>query len=231
MEQRLGSESSLIRVLIAAGSVIMQAGLEALLASSPVLEIVGRASGSQPLVQQVEHLQPDVLLWEGSNWELELLSPLWTGEPDLETLDRPLPYPAIVLLVEDWQQPTIAAALRAGIRSILPREATASDMVAAIQAAAIGLTVLHPDVLEGLLSVLPIPARPLPSESNQTLTGREVEVLRMLAEGLGNKTIARRLGISEHTVKFHIGSLFSKLNASSRTEAVILGARQGLILL
>jgi DNA-binding NarL/FixJ family response regulator len=58
-----------------------------------------------------------------------------------------------------------------------------------------------------------------------------VEVLQMLAEGLGNKAIARRLSISEHTVKFHIGSIFSKLNASSRTEAVILGARQGLILL
>ena len=65
----------------------------------------------------------------------------------------------------------------------------------------------------------------------QPLTPREVEVLHMLAEGLGNKTIARRLGISEHTVKFHVGSIFSKLNASSRTEAVTVGVRQGLVML
>ncbi|HKC74673.1 MAG TPA: response regulator transcription factor, partial [Chloroflexota bacterium] len=63
------------------------------------------------------------------------------------------------------------------------------------------------------------------------LTPREIEVLGMLAEGLGNKTIARRLGISEHTVKFHVGSIFAKLDASSRTEAVTLGARRGLIML
>jgi DNA-binding CsgD family transcriptional regulator len=65
----------------------------------------------------------------------------------------------------------------------------------------------------------------------QQLTPREIEVLGMLAEGLGNKTIARRLGISEHTVKFHVGSILAKLDASSRTEAVTLGARRGLIML
>jgi DNA-binding CsgD family transcriptional regulator len=65
----------------------------------------------------------------------------------------------------------------------------------------------------------------------QPLTPREIEVLGMLAEGLGNKTIARRLGISEHTVKFHVGSILAKLDASSRTEAVTLGARRGLIML
>ncbi|MCY7276017.1 MAG: LuxR C-terminal-related transcriptional regulator [Phormidesmis sp. CAN_BIN44] len=104
-----------------------------------------------------------------------------------------------------------------------------SPLVGAIVAVAAGLTVLHPDVMETLLPVLPATTRPLPETPIQALTSREVEVLGMLAEGLGNKTIARRLTISEHTVKFHISSIFSKLNASSRTEAVILGARQGLI--
>jgi DNA-binding CsgD family transcriptional regulator len=63
------------------------------------------------------------------------------------------------------------------------------------------------------------------------LTPREIEVLGMLAEGLGNKSVARRLSISEHTVKFHVSSIFTKLNAKSRTEAVTLGARLGLIML
>jgi DNA-binding NarL/FixJ family response regulator len=90
---------------------------------------------------------------------------------------------------------------------------------------------MHPDIVNSLLLDLPSAPRMLPTFPNQALTPREIEVLGMLAEGLGNKTIARRLGISEHTVKFHVGSIFTKLNASSRTEAVTLGARQGLIML
>jgi DNA-binding CsgD family transcriptional regulator len=70
---------------------------------------------------------------------------------------------------------------------------------------------------------------PSPAVGGETLTPRETEVLRMLAEGAGNKQIARRLGISEHTVKFHVGSILAKLNAASRTEAVTLGVRRGLI--
>jgi NarL family two-component system response regulator YdfI len=116
------------------------------------------------------------------------------------------------------------------VQGILPTDANADEILEAIQAAAIGLTVIHPDLLDALLGLLPSP-RSLPIEPDQPLTSREIEVLKMLAEGLGNKAIARRLKISEHTVKFHIGSIFSKLNASSRTEAVILGARQGMIVL
>jgi DNA-binding CsgD family transcriptional regulator len=71
----------------------------------------------------------------------------------------------------------------------------------------------------------------VPAPPAQPLTPREIEVLGMLAEGLGNKTIARRLGISEHTVKFHVGSILARLDASSRTEAVTLGARRGLIMI
>nr|WP_228035594.1 response regulator transcription factor [Oculatella sp. LEGE 06141] len=74
-------------------------------------------------------------------------------------------------------------------------------------------------------------SRSLPASPSQVLTPREIEVLGMLAEGLGNKAIAKRLSISEHTVKFHISSIFTKFGVSSRTEAVMLGARQGLILL
>jgi two-component system, NarL family, response regulator YdfI len=125
----------------------------------------------------------------------------------------------------------IADLLRAGVRGILPNQATPNEMVSTIVATASGLTVIHPDVMESLISLFAIVNRSLPSPPTQALTTREIEVLGMLAEGLGNKTIARRLNLSEHTVKFHISSIFSKLNASSRTEAVILGARQGLILL
>lgn len=119
--------------------------------------------------------------------------------------------------------------LRLGIRAILPSDVSSDELINAIKATSAGLTVLHPELLNAFTSVLSV-ARSTDSPST-VLTAREIEVLEMLAEGLGNKAIARRLNLSEHTVKFHISSIFSKLNVSSRTEAVILGARQGWILL
>ncbi|UBF25039.1 response regulator transcription factor [Kovacikia minuta CCNUW1] len=247
MQQRLGSESSLIRVLILARSVVMRAGLEALISSSSELEVVGSFAVAESLAQQMEQLQPDVVLleWEAaSDRTLPLLNPNLDGDAMIRPMDsapdtntpseafRVSASPALVALVDDWQQATVTEALRLGVRGILPADATATEIVEAIQAAAIGLTVLHPDLVAALLANLPATTAPaLPVDPQQALTAREIEVLGMLAEGLGNKAIARRLSISEHTVKFHIGSIFSKLNASSRTEAVILGARQGLILL
>lgn len=217
MQQNSASEGSLIRVLVAANSIVVQTGLAALLATSPVLNVVGTSSLSA-LPKWVEQLQPDAVLLE------------WDASDDDRMLLPPALSPAIVMLVDDWQRGALTDLLRAGVRGVLPSDATASEIVGAVEAVAVGLTVLHPDGVEALLPALSATTRPV-VEPGQTLTSREIEVLTMLAEGLGNKTIARRLGISEHTVKFHIGSIFSKLKASSRTEAVILGARQGLILL
>jgi len=210
----------MIRVLVAASSVVVQAGLETVLATHSELIVFGSSSGIATLAQQVEALQPDVVLLELEREDESLAT--------LSALDsRPLGM-TIVVLVGNLQLESAIEVLRFGVRAVLPREATANEIVAAVEAAAAGLVVLHPDTVEALL---PEPASPrvLPA-SPEALTPREIEVLAMLAEGLGNKAIARRLGISEHTVKFHVGSIFSKLNASSRTEAVALGARQGLIM-
>jgi NarL family two-component system response regulator YdfI len=212
-----------IRVLIAAGSEIVRAGLEALLATHPALVAVGSAHDTATLVQQVEDLQPDVVLLESEAYDADALE-------SLLALDASPHPPACVILTDDAQGVWAAEALRAGIRAILPHQASASALLAAIEAAAAGLVVLRRDVVDSLLSALSSHARDLPAAPQQTLTPREIEVLGMLAEGLGNKTIGWRLGISEHTVKFHVGSILAKLNASSRTEAVTLGIRQGLIL-
>ena len=132
---------------------------------------------------------------------------------------------AVILLSDDSQW--TAEALRAGVRAVLPRELTAAEIVAAVEAAAAGLVVVHPQELDGLLPAVPpsLPARPV-----EALSPREIEVLGMMAEGIGNKEIAARLGISEHTVKFHVASIMGKLHAGTRTEAVMLGVRMGLIL-
>jgi two-component system nitrate/nitrite response regulator NarL len=115
-----------------------------------------------------------------------------------------------------------AAALRAGARAALPRESGPEEIAAAVQAVAAGLLVLHPDLADA-----PEPTR----VAGALLTTRERQVLSMLADGLGNKTIAARLGISDHTVKAHVAAVFEKLGVSTRAEAAAVGLRRGLIAL
>lgn len=217
----------MIRVAIAAADNIVRAGLESIVrAASPSLAVVSSSSNLDTLAALIEDYSPDVLLIELG---------LHNDEPVSEKLLAlgavSPPAPAIVVLADDIHSDQTTEALRLGVRALLPRSATAEEIVPAVIAAATGLVVLHSDVFDLLLPVLPSSARTLPTSPVQALTPREIEVLGMLAEGLGNKAIARRLGISEHTVKFHVSSIFTKLNASSRTEAVTLGARQGLIML
>lgn len=215
----------MISVLVAAASVVVRAGLESIIRASSDLAVIGSESGVDTLAQQVEDLQPEVVLLD-----LELHDDEPVSEK-LLALGASHHVSAIVVLTDDLQGDWTTEVLRLGVRAVLPRSATAEEIVSAVAAAAAGLVVLHPDAVDSLLPVLPSAARALPTPPIQALTPREIEVLGMLAEGLGNKTIARQLGISEHTVKFHVSSIFSKLNASSRTEAVTLGARQGLIML
>ncbi len=210
------------RVLVSASNLIVRAGLESILRASPELAVVSSSSDLATLATLIEDNSPDVVL-------LEL------GLHDDELSDKLLALGnlvgvAIVVLADDLHGNWTTEALRLGVRSLLPRSATAEEIVPTVIAAAAGLVVLHPDIFDSLMPVPPT-ARTLPTSPVQALTPREIEVLGMLAVGLGNKAIARRLGISEHTVKFHVSSIFTKLNASSRTEAVTLGARQGLIML
>ena len=133
---------------------------------------------------------------------------------------------ADVLLIEREELPedTFAPAVhltegRSSARGVLPKDATPAQIVAAIEAVAAGLLVSHPD------------SAGASGSPGDALTARETEVLRMIADGAPNKNIAWKLGISEHTVKFHVSSIMAKLGAASRTEAVNLGARRGLITL
>jgi DNA-binding NarL/FixJ family response regulator len=135
------------------------------------------------------------------------------------------PSAAMIVLSNDTQNTLTAEALRSGVRGVLPRDATPAQLIAAVEAAAAGLVVLPAEDVETVL------AAPRPARNTETLSPREIEVLGMIAEGQSNKAIAYRLGISEHTVKFHVTGIMTKLNAGSRTEAVTLGIRQGLVML
>lgn len=136
-----------------------------------------------------------------------------------EIRNDPPPLP-VVLLTEH----SPSSMLKQGARGALPPNASATEIRAALEAAAAGLLVVPADGLDGW-------GMPAPAPSETSLTSREREVLRLLAEGVGNKEIAWRLNITEHTVKFHVSSLMTKLNAGSRTEAVTQGIRRGYVAL
>ncbi|MGG6238867.1 response regulator transcription factor [Nodosilinea sp. AN01ver1] len=151
------------------------------------------------------------------------------GLPDLDLLlNEDIP---VVALLDDWNDVALPELLQMGRVGLLPNQASGAEIVAALDAAAAGLIVIHPRVLGHLLTLNSALDRRDALDQPEALTPREVEVLTMLAEGLSNKAIARRLHLSEHTVKYHTSAIFAKLNVSSRTEAAIAGARAGLILL
>ena len=200
-----------IRVLIVADDPLARAGLAALLAGQDGCEVVGQASGEDDLSETLSVYLPDVVVWDVGWDAAELPDPLAEWDADAP--------PLIALLPE----PGLSAALWvAGARGLLRRSVSGEQLVAALGAVVAGLAAIDPD----LLAVLPAPASPATVER---LTPREMEVLALLAEGLANRAIAQRLGISEHTVKFHLNAILGKLGAQSRTEAVVLAIRLGLL--
>lgn len=207
------------RVLVVASSAVLRAGLESILREDRNIEVVGSATGPVALPHDIESSTPDVVLVEIDSASLGTLPAMMGTGP-----------PAIVVLTDHAADAAVLDALRIGVRAVLPRDAEAAEITSAVHAADQGLVVVHPEILAPLLSQAPALSRSVSTPTVETLTPRELEVLAMMAEGDGNKQIARRLGISEHTVKFHVGSILAKLGAASRTEAVTLGLRQGLIM-
>jgi two-component system, NarL family, response regulator YdfI len=209
-----------IRVLIAGASAARRAELERMVGGNPSFQAVGALAGLTGLATRGASLQPDVVLVD-------------VPEPDPQFASMSLLLQrggiAVVALVDDPGPAWTARALRAGVLGVLARNSDALEVHAAIEAANRGLLLLEPDLARALVNSDSV--RPSETDFEEQLTAREVEVLRMMAEGLGNKQIASRLGISDHTVKFHISSILAKLGASSRTEAVTVGVRKGLILL
>jgi DNA-binding NarL/FixJ family response regulator len=206
-----------LRLLVVAGDPLARAGLAAGLAGQPGCVLVGQVSSGAGLAAQAEVYRPDVVLWDLG----------WDPAPDLEAdlaeieeLDE-AGLPVVALLADDAQAPEARAA---GARGLLLRSASTEMMLASLQAASQGLVVFDPS-----LALDPSPSLDPSLAPAEALTPRETEVLQLLADGLTNKAIAQRLGISDHTVKFHVNAVLGKLGAQSRTEAVVRATRLGLL--
>lgn len=205
------------RIAIAAPNPLLRAGLRAVLSTNE-LQVVAEAASLSDLAPQLDSL--DLLLIADDNLSEEAITPLLGDNA-----------PAILVLSESDRAASLLRILPLRGWGIVPPDTPAAELLAAVMAVAQGLIVLHP----------PLATRLLDQRSNvqalddgtlrEQLTIRETEVLALLSQGLPNKLIARQLSISEHTVKFHVSSIYTKLGASSRTEAVSKGARHGLITL
>lgn len=208
------------RVLVWAKSAITRAGLEALVRADARFELCDAGDHPSDPLRALRLLAPDVLL-------LDATVPI--GLPSfLTTLDHPAGTPMVVLS-GDLTRAEIRQMFQHGVRGLLLRDSDPQEITTALEGAAHGLAVISPDLLDILLPTAtePVDADELPP--GEPLTAREIEVLSLLAEGAGNKEIASRLHISEHTAKFHVSAILGKLGAATRTEAVSRGYREGLI--
>jgi DNA-binding NarL/FixJ family response regulator len=214
-----------LRILVIADDPLARAGLATLLAEQPGCAVIGRASGGDDLPAMVDIYRPDVLVWD-MGWHpdaaIERLSELVESTPPVAVL-----LPDEGRVVEIWST---------GARAILRRDADPAQIAAALPALAQGLRVVDGIFAEVLARSAGLSTPKLWDDREaealvEELTPRELAVLRLVAEGLPNKTIALRLGISEHTVKFHVNAILGKLGVASRTEAVVRATRLGLILL
>jgi NarL family two-component system response regulator YdfI len=204
----------MVHVAIAAPTGTGCARIEALLAAETDLCVVG-SGASTALAELLNRTNPDVLV----------LDP---GSEPVEVLERVagVEVPATVLLSREGHPERYL--LGRGVRAVLRGRTRAASLVAAVRAVAAGLVVLDADHA-GIEPLSGAEARDA-GERIDALTPRETEVLQLLVEGLPNREIAGTLGISEHTVKFHLSAVFGKLGATSRTEAVAIGIRRGLVM-
>ena len=216
----------MIKVIIAAESALARRGIEQLLRGPGVEMVASIASLSALDVELEQPESADIVI---ANAKQAHFPALLQKLADVN-LFRDLP---VILLAEIVDSQTAAQALRMGARAVLPAELPRSQLLAALKAVARGFVVAMPAEAETIVAA----SQNSISETNdveellEPLTPREHQVLCLLALGLANKEIAARLNISEHTVKFHVAAILGKLGAASRTEAVALAIRRGLVLL
>lgn len=210
------------RLLIVAGELLARAGLAALLDPQTEFDIVGQIAVSEDLPDQLDIYRPDVVLYD-LGYEVDAPPPGLTALVDVEM-------PLVALLPGSEAVAPVLALLNTGIEGygLLMRETDPIRLTAALLGALNGLVTLDPIFVE---SLLPDEVADRPDPLIEDLTPREHEVLQYLARGLTNKAIAQTLKISPNTVKFHINGILGKLNAQSRTEAVVRGTQLGLVIL
>src|SRR5687768_2870642 len=205
-----------IRILIADDHAVVRQGLKMFLGLDDDFDIVGEAANGAEAVDLARQLAPDVVL-------MDLLMPVMDGIAAIGAIRRELPDIEVIALTSVLDDSSVIGAVRAGAIGYLLKDTEADDLCRAIKAAAAGQVQLSPKAAARLMREVRAP------DSPETLTEREVDVLRLLAQGQANKQIAGNLRIGEKTVKTHVSNILAKLGVPSRTQAALYAVRIGLV--
>ena len=211
--------SQTIRVLIADDHVVVRKGIRALLATEPGIDVVGEATDGAEAVRAAAELSPDVIL-------MDIVMPTMDGIEAVRRIMAAQPGSRILMLTSFATDDQIFPALKAGALGYLLKDTGPEDLVQAIRQVHRGESSLHPTIARKVLQELSRPPQRPPTPD--PLTEREVEVLRLVAQGRSNQEIARALVVSEATVRTHVSSILSKLHLASRTQAALYALREGL---
>ena len=211
--------SQTIRVLIADDHVVVRKGIRALLATEPGIDVVGEAGDGAEAVRAAAGLRPDVIL-------MDIVMPTVDGIEAVRRIMAVQPGSRILVLTSFATDDQIFPALKAGALGYLLKDTGPEDLVQAIRQVHRGESSLHPTIARKVLQELSRPPQRPPTPD--PLTEREVEVLRLVAQGRSNQDIARMLVVSEATVRTHVSSILSKLHLASRTQAALYALREGL---
>jgi len=209
-----------IQVLVADDHAIVRKGIRALLATEPDIEVVGEAENGQEAVAEVERLEPDVIL-------MDLVMPEMDGIEAIRHIVARQPEARILVLNSFTSDGKVFPAIKAGALGYLLKDSSPQALMRAIHDVYEGRLSLHPDIAMKLVEELNRPSDAPPTED--PLTEREVEVLKLVAKGLSNQEIAARLVVSERTVGAHVSNILGKLHLANRTQAALYALREGLI--
>jgi NarL family two-component system response regulator LiaR len=207
-----------IRVLLVDDHAIVRQGVRAFLQLQPDMEVVGEADGGPAALEAAGGGRPDVVL-------MDLVMPSGGGVEAIAALAAAAPGARVLVLSSFADDERIFAAMQAGAAGYLLKDVDPDRLAQAIRDVHEGRPALHPEVAARLMRRVADPSGPL----RERLTPREREVLQLLVEGSANKQIARRLRITEKTVKTHVSSILQKLGVADRTAAAVLAIRQGLV--
>ncbi|MHB8573892.1 MAG: response regulator [Dehalococcoidia bacterium] len=210
-----------IRVLIVDDHAVVREGLRTYLDLSDTIEVIGEAKNGREAVERAKVLKPDVVL-------MDLLMPEMDGIAATRGVKEVSPATNVIVLTSFTDDEHIMPALRAGATGYLLKDVSANELVRAIEGANLGQAQLHPDVARRLMEQVSAPAK-REEPPGAALTPRELEVLRLIANGMSNKEIARELVLNERTVKGHVSNILSKLGLADRTQAALYAVREGIV--
>lgn len=216
--------ASKIRVVIAEDHAVVREGTRELLEREDDIEVIGEAADGAAAVAQVEQLNPDVAI-------VDISMPVMSGIEVTERIKAARPGTAVLILTAYDDDQYVFALLGAGAAGYLLKDVPSAEVVRAVRAVHVGEPVLHPAIARKVLARLAAEGerKPPVRDNGASLTERERDILRLAACGMSNAGIATRLYVSVRTVQAHLTHIFDKLGVGSRTEAVIVGLRRGLI--